>query len=55
MPMAAGVSMGAEPLVQMENVWAYGQLPIAIVLFITTALFAVLTVLMVPLAKQFED
>ena len=25
------------------------------VLFITTALFAVLTVLMVPLAKQFED
>ena len=30
-------------------------MPGAIVLFITTALFAVLTVLMVPLAKQFED
>ncbi len=28
---------------------------VAIVLFITTAQFAVLTVLMVPLAKQFED
>lgn len=55
MSMAAAVSMCAQPLGQMVYGWAYDQMPVAIVLFITTALFAVLTVLMVPLAKQFED
>lgn len=55
MSMAAAVSMCAQPLGQMVHGWAYDQMPVAIVLFITTALFAVLTVLMVPLAKQFED
>ena len=52
--MAAAVSMCAQPLGQMVYGWAYDQMPVAIVLFIATALFAVLTVLMVPLAKQFE-
>ena len=47
--------MCASRLGQMVYGWAYDQMPVAIVLFITTALFAVLTVLMVPLAKQFED
>lgn len=55
MSMAAAVSMCAQPLGQMVYGWAYDQMPVAIVLFITTALFAVLTALMVPLAKQFED
>lgn len=55
MSMAAAVSMCAQPLGQMVYGWAYDQMLVAIVLFITTALFAVLTVLMVPLAKQFED
>ena len=53
MSMAAAVSMCAQPLGQMVYGWAYDQMPVAIVLFITTALFAVLTVLMVP--QQFED
>ena len=46
---------GARPPGQMVYGWAYDQMPVAIVLVITTALFAVLTALMVPLAKQFED
>ena len=52
MSMAAAVSMCAQPLGQMVYGWAYDQMPVAIVLFITTALFAVLTVLMVPLATS---
>ena len=40
MSMAAAVSMCAQPLGQMVYGWAYDQMPVAIVLFITTALFA---------------
>lgn len=55
MSMAAVVSMCTQPPDQMVYDWAHDQMPVVIVLFITIVLFAMLTVLMVPLARQFRD
>ena len=55
MSMVAAMSMCAQPLGQMVYGWAYDHLSVATVLFATAALLGVLTVLMVPLARQFAD
>ena len=55
MSMAAAVSMCAQPLGQMVYGWAYDRMPVAAVLFISTVLFGIITAMLVPLSKQFED
>lgn len=55
MSMVTAVSMCAQPLGQMVYGWAYDRMPVAAVLFISTVLFGIITAMLVPLSKQFED
>lgn len=55
MSMAAAVSMRAQPLGQMAYGWAYDRMSVAAVLFISAALFGAITIMIMPLSKQFKD
>lgn len=55
MSMAAAVSMCAQPLGQMAYGWSYDRMSVAAVLFISAALFGAITMMIMPLSKQFKD
>ena len=55
MSIFSALCICAQPLGQMVYGWAYDRFPVAAILFASAAALGVLTVAMVPLARQFGD